>query len=145
MPLSAACSRIQEASRGTRPLDSSGAGAPAILSPHGGHGAASGRVDAGDPPRTARPVSAGRTAGPATVPPTVASWSRWRPARLHRGATPASGAPAHAVALVVSGTPRLVVCLAGVGAGVRTPPGARWRPAGAQQRAAGAAGTGRGC
>jgi hypothetical protein len=136
MLLSAACSRIQEASRGTRPLHSSGAGAPTILSPHGGHGAASGRVDAGDPPGTARPVSAGRTAGPATVPPTVARWSWWGTTRLPRRDPPAAGAPAHAVALVLSGTPRLALRLASVGAGVRTPAGAGWPPAGAQQGAA---------
>src|SRR5690349_8490769 len=131
MLLSAAGSRIQEASYGPRPLCSSGTGAPTIVSPHGGHGAASGRADAGDPPGTARPVSADRAAGPATVPSTVASWSWWGTARVHRRGAPAAGAPAHAVALVLSGTPRLVVCLAGVGAGVRTPAGAGWLPAGA--------------
>src|SRR5258707_10958010 len=121
MPLSAACSRIQEASRGTRPVYSSGAGAPTILSPHGGHGAASGRVDAGQPAAIAGPVPAGRTAGPATVPLSVASWSWWGTARLHRGDAPAAGAAAHAVALVLSGTARLALRLAGVGAGVPTP------------------------
>src|SRR5260370_37367058 len=105
MPLSAACSRVQEAPHGTCPVHEPGAGSPAILSPDNGHGAASGRADVGHPPAPLEGLSRGRPVGPAAVFPAAACWSRWSAAGVRRGLPVAVGAAADALAPVLSGGP----------------------------------------
>src|SRR5262249_8473293 len=104
MLVSAACSRAQEASHGTRPRCSSSASAPAILSPHGGLCAPPGRTDVGDSLGATPPVSAGRPLGPAAVSAAVARRPRRRAPRLHGRLAVVAGGVACAVALVLPGS-----------------------------------------
>src|SRR5258707_12401496 len=91
-----------------------GAGPATILSPNGGHGAASGCADPGHPFAPAGDLSRGGAAGPAAMSAATARWPGWITPPVHRVVAVAAGAVAHAVAASVSRGSRLGVCLAGV-------------------------------
>jgi hypothetical protein len=73
MPLSAACSRVQEASDGTCPLGEPGGSSPASISSGGEHGAASGCAHTGDLLAIVGGVSRGGASCPTALSPAFAA------------------------------------------------------------------------
>src|SRR5258708_33413047 len=103
-----------------------GAGPATILSPDEGHRAACGRADVGHALAPLGGLSRGGAVGPAAVSSAAACWCGWSAAGVYRGLSVAAGAPADALALVLSRGLCLVVRLAGLSPGTSAPTRPAW-------------------